>query len=77
MSAQFKIYLGAMEKMQTAVATQVDVLGAPEGAGAGAGMLSLFNKSTARITTVQISVRHNKGPAYVAFPIPCWTAIRV
>ena len=82
MAAQFKIYLGAMEKMQMAVATQVDVLGAPEGAGAGAGMLSLFNKGSARVTTVRLqpepSIYVLMAPVFhvyflriAAIPIPC------
>lgn len=53
LSSHFKTYLGAMDKMHAAVAGQQDVLGAPEGGGAAAGLSSLFAKSAARPTTVR------------------------
>ncbi len=53
LSSHFKTYLGAMDKMHAAVAGQGDVLGAPEGGGAAAGLSSLFAKSAARPTTVR------------------------
>lgn len=52
LAAHFKTYLSAMEKMQSDVAGQADVLGAPEGGGASGAVLGLFGKSSSRATTV-------------------------
>ncbi|KAG2445494.1 hypothetical protein HXX76_000110 [Chlamydomonas incerta] len=51
LASHFRTYLGAMEKMQTAVAGPNDVLGAPESSGGGGGLGSLFGKGAARPTT--------------------------
>ncbi|KXZ50200.1 hypothetical protein GPECTOR_17g837 [Gonium pectorale] len=54
LASHFRTYLGAMEKMQAAVAGPTDVLGAPEAGasgGGGAGLGALFGKTAVRATT--------------------------
>ena len=63
LSTHFRTYLAGLEKMQTAVALQTDVLGVPDqsmgGGGGGAAaagvavLTGLFNKAVARATTVR------------------------
>lgn len=54
LSSHFRTYLSSIEKMQSVVAGQFDVLGAPEGTAGSVGsmMTSIFSKQQGKPTTV-------------------------
>ena len=52
-ASHFRTYLSAMEKMQSAVATQNDLLGTQEASGASMGsVMAIFGKQQGKVTTV-------------------------
>jgi hypothetical protein len=55
-ASHFRTYLSAMEKLQSVVATQNDLLGTQEASGASMGsVMAIFGKQQGKVTTVSKS----------------------